>query len=385
MQAKQGSPAISLAVAMMALATLACSLSFGRATPTPTAAPTLFPTPTRARVILPTPPPATLESSPPSPQPSPSPPLEMGSEVLLQDDFSDPTSGWPDDGDEISRRGYEDGGYIIEILELPEDAEGWVQVSSYEATFDDVVVEVDARWLGGSADNAFGIVCRYQDIDNFVRLVISSDGYSLVEQQKAGESIPLADWAEAVDWDPVPTQHHLRADCVGNRFRLYVDDTLVADVAGDGPSEGEVGLIVSAYQPEGTRIRFDNLVVRRPPTEATAGPAIANVAFSRDVTSDSQPIEPATTFPAGTTGIYASFDYSGFEEVREVYSVWLLDGEPEVSGVVGWNEPTPAGRTYIYLQYEDGIPSGQWEWALYVDDAYLGGGTFRVLEPLPTG
>ncbi|RMF32119.1 MAG: hypothetical protein D6759_08930, partial [Chloroflexi bacterium] len=320
----------------------------------------------------------------PPPTPLPSTPAPA-SDILLQDDFSDPTSGWPDDGDEISRRGYEDGGYVIEVLKLPEGAEGWMQVSPYEATFDDVVVEVDARWLGGSADNAFGIVCRYQDIDNFVRLVISSDGYSLVERQEAGESIPLADWTEAVDWDPVPTQHHLRADCVGDRFRLYVDGTLIADVVGDGPSEGQIGLVVSAYQPEGTRIRFDNLVVRRPPTGATMGPAIANVAFSLDVTPDAQPIEPATTFTTDATEVYASFDYSGFEGVREVYSVWLLNGEPEVSGVIRWDEATPTGRTYIYLQYEDGIPAGEWEWALYVGDVYLGGGTFTVVEPHPTG
>ena len=172
---------------------------------------------------------------------------------------------------------------------------------------------------------------------------------------------------------------------MGDRFRLYVDGTLIADVVGDGPSEGKIGLVVSAYQPEGTRIRFDNIVVRRPSTGTTGGPAIANVLFSSDVTPDAQPIEPTTTFSADTTEVYASFDFSGFEGVQEVYSVWSLDGEPVVSGTVPWDEPAPSGRTYIYLQYEDGIPAGEWEWALYAGDVYLGGGTFRVVEPRPTG
>ena len=42
---------------------------------------------------------------------------------------------------------------------------------------EDLRIEVDVSKQNGPDDNAFGVLCRYQDPENFYYFLISSDGF----------------------------------------------------------------------------------------------------------------------------------------------------------------------------------------------------------------
>ena len=94
-------------------------------------------------------------------------------EVVFQDDFSRPVSGWDRYNDPTYSSDYYEGGYRIHVLEPNTDA--W---ASPRLDLADVQIEVDATKLGGPDDNVFGVLCRYKDSRNFYFFLVSSDGYT---------------------------------------------------------------------------------------------------------------------------------------------------------------------------------------------------------------
>jgi len=184
-----------------------------------------------------------------------------GPNVLFQDDFSDPSSGW--DQIEVSDgiTDYENGYYRMKVN--TEESDIWANPG---LNFTDVVVEVDAVKVAGPDDNDLGIICRYQDISNFYFLIISSDGYYGIgkvfngEQELIGMDQMYPD--EAIKQGN--STNHIKADCVGSRLVLHANGTKVADVEDSSFSSGDVGLIAGTFAEAGTDIHFDNFVVKNP-------------------------------------------------------------------------------------------------------------------------
>jgi hypothetical protein len=212
---------------------------------------TRTPAPTRTRQPTWTPPVAPASVTP----------AYRAEDVIFRDDFSDPGSGW----DRVSNSGgltnYWDETYRI-VVDKPQ--------SDYRAnpgeTFADVRVEVDAFKAGGPDDNDFGLICRYQDVDNFYALLISSDGYYAISKFVDGE-------LDLIDLDSMQTSdsilqgaatNHIRADCVGTTLRLYANGVLLQEAQDSDYAEGDVGLIAGTFELPGADIRFDNFVVVSP-------------------------------------------------------------------------------------------------------------------------
>lgn len=181
--------------------------------------------------------------------------------VLFSDDFSSPPSGWG-----IWNRGgasveYHGGGLRILINEAQYDF--W---SVAGQKFADAVIEVDATKLAGPDDNDFGILCRYQDKDNFYMLVTSSDGYYGIAKMKGGQySMIGADQLQYSD-SIIRGQatNRLRADCVGRDLRLTANGTLLMEARDTDFTSGDVGVLAGAYDEQGVDVLFDNFVVKKP-------------------------------------------------------------------------------------------------------------------------
>ena len=77
------------------------------------------------------------------------------SDVLFQDDFSDPSSGWDRVVTETGETDYMDGVYRIYANQPGTDI--WATPGLH---FTDVRIEVDAAKVGGPDDNDFGVICR---------------------------------------------------------------------------------------------------------------------------------------------------------------------------------------------------------------------------------
>jgi hypothetical protein len=111
------------------------------------------------------------------------------------------------------------------------------------------------------------VICRYQDLQNFYFLIISSDGYGGIGIIQDGDQRIISDEAELLPNDAIRQGNvtsFIRAECGGNRLSLYADGTLIASVQDDTFASGDVGLLAGTYDEPGTDVHFDNFVVTAP-------------------------------------------------------------------------------------------------------------------------
>lgn len=182
--------------------------------------------------------------------------------ILFKDDFSDPSSGWETWNEPSgSMVAYQNGGLRIYIAEKQYDF--WSRPGKRVS---DVRLEVDAIKLGGPDDNDFGVICRYQDRDNFYAFLASSDGYAGILKVKDGKymiiSGPQMTYSEAIRKGAA--QNHLRADCNGENLILYANGQIILEVQDQEFKTGEIGLIAGTGETAGTDLYFDNFWAYKP-------------------------------------------------------------------------------------------------------------------------
>ncbi len=238
---------------MLVLTLLAAPLLLAACTPAPAPA---EPSPTpRVLLTLPLPTPV-----PPTPTPTPTPiPPER---ILFQDDFSDPNSGWTRFKAEWGISDYINGRYRIGVGLAYTDL--WANPG---LDFTDVRIEVDAQAVAGSEYNSFGVLCRYQDDQNFYFFILSNAGYYAIIKMIDGEQYQLTPERQLAVRGiirPGSQVNRVQAECVGDHLRLYANGHLLAEVQDDTFAHGDVGLIAGAFTDAGVIVEFDNFVVLRP-------------------------------------------------------------------------------------------------------------------------
>jgi hypothetical protein len=181
--------------------------------------------------------------------------------VLFQDDFSDPSSGWDSVTAAEGITDYADGVYRIFVNTINSDV--WANPG---LEFSDVRVEVDASKAGGDDDNDFGLICRYLDPENFYFLIVSSDGYYGIGKVAGGQQELIG--SESMLPSELILQggatNRLRADCLGSKLSLYVNDQFLTQVEDADFTSGDVGLIAGSIASPGVDIHFDNFRVLKP-------------------------------------------------------------------------------------------------------------------------
>jgi hypothetical protein len=181
---------------------------------------------------------------------------------LFQDNFSDESCGWEDIfNDETGISDYDQGGFRLRV-----DQEQFDYWANPNVSFSDVVIEVDARKIGGPDDNDFGVICRYVDNQNFYFFIVASDGFYAIGKSVSGDYTYIgSDFMEPTDAVlGGDASNHLRADCAGSTLRLYANGNLLKEVTDSTFTSGDVGLIAGTFDTPGTDILFDNFVVRAP-------------------------------------------------------------------------------------------------------------------------
>ncbi len=183
------------------------------------------------------------------------------SNILFEDDFSDTSSGWDRVDVDEQTTDYANGVYRILVNE--DNTDVWANPG---LSYNDVRIEVDATKAGGSDDNDFGVICRYQDVENFYYFVISSDGYYGIFKTVNGEQI-LIGTENMPPSDAIKlgnTTNHLSAECVGNKLSMYANGVKLDEFEDTDFTSGDVGLIAGTYDTPGTEIHFDNFEVLQP-------------------------------------------------------------------------------------------------------------------------
>lgn len=181
--------------------------------------------------------------------------------VLFADDFSNPVSGWDVRNEADAITDYRDGEFVIFVGKI--NTTLW---STANRSMTDLSVDVNARQVAGTDDNLFGIICRYQDAQNFYRFVIGGNGFAGITKRANGQVSVLSGQAltrsDAVNRGLAT--NHLRAVCNGDQLTLYVNDQLVSQVTDDEFPSGEFGLLASSGNVPGTEIHFDDSLVTQP-------------------------------------------------------------------------------------------------------------------------
>jgi S1-C subfamily serine protease len=180
-------------------------------------------------------------------------------QTLFSDDFSNPDSGWDNINVRTGATQYGNGQYNITVV--PPRTLVW---GTAKKNFDDVFIQVNAKPINYNGDEDVGILCRYQDSENFYALEVSEDGYYSIWKIQNGERIILIDWQPSYDIPQGGEEVALSAACVGNQLGLAVNGQLIAETRDDSFASGDVGLIAGTWETGGFTVGFDNYIVKKP-------------------------------------------------------------------------------------------------------------------------
>ena len=186
-------------------------------------------------------------------------------DALFFDDFEeDPACGW---------LLYDDSGLVAEIvdgqMQISTSQPGKIAWTNPNRTFDDLVVRVRTRQMAGPDDNAYGVICRYVDQENFYIFLISGDGFYAIGKYESGRPqirYLTGDgayvYSEAINQGQA--NNDIEASCIGDELRLTVNGLRLATVTDDAFPAGDIGLGTSTLDPGTAVIRFDNIRVQAP-------------------------------------------------------------------------------------------------------------------------
>ena len=192
---------------------------------------------------------------------SPTPQTAAVQGILFTDDFSNTNSGWDRQRNTDGIMDYENDHYLIQV-----DRPNNYYFTNPSKSFTDVRVEVEAYRESGELDNDFGVICRYQGINDFYAGLISSDGYYGIFKVKGGDYsiLGMDAMAKSPAIKPDPEKNLLRMDCKGPNLTLYVN-SIQLDTRQDADfTSGDVGLIAGTYRNPGLKVIFDNFIVMQP-------------------------------------------------------------------------------------------------------------------------
>jgi hypothetical protein len=184
--------------------------------------------------------------------------------ALFFDNFSSTASGWTRLQNEATISDYAQNYYRMFIKDP-----GFLLIANPGKSFDgDVSIEVDARKIGGSNDNYFGVLCHYQNPDNYYIFLITSDGYSGIAMRQDGQDTLISPGLKFLKMDGIKkgnSTNHIRADCIGETLALYANGKQVSLAYNQILTGGDVGLAVRSGRVTGeTDIRFENFIVNKP-------------------------------------------------------------------------------------------------------------------------
>lgn len=196
------------------------------------------------------------EAAPMEPPPTTEPEPVAAAPASFTDDFSDPGTGWEVFANAAASAGYEDGEYVMRILD-----------SAFYATADSgrrveaAVVRVTARNPARTTNAGIGIICRYRGADDYFVLAIGTDGSAAILRRDDGELRVLTGggaWLRSPRVAVGAERYELVADCRGDRLRLSVDGERVVSTPASSPA-GRVGLFAAGP----AEIRFDDFVAEQ--------------------------------------------------------------------------------------------------------------------------
>jgi len=244
--------------------------------------PTLSPAPLASAV----PSPVSVAETPPTTAPAPS-----DANVLYQDDFTNPATGWSEDKFDNYFIGYHEPEYYH--IEVTSSNSKTTVFEPQKQNFDDATIELDVLTVSAKTasdgDFRYGLVFRRSG-DQFYAFTISPRSKKWFALKSSPNELTVL--AEGTDNNlhDLDTDDVLRVDVQGSNFLFHINDEVIGEASDPDYTSGEIGFYVESFDSPNTHIHFDNLVIRNLEMPETTD-AESAVLYQDDFTN------PATSWP----------------------------------------------------------------------------------------
>ena len=148
------------------------------------------------------------------------------------------------------------------VLEINQNAQVVMNVSSQDNYLDDVDVSVETEWLEGGGLGSYGIMVRMNRTGGYGFAIVPNQGYAVTRWGGVGglgggtPAVPLIDLTESTVVIN-RGRNSLQVKTEGAKLSFFVNTTLLAEVSDSTFRSGRVGLFVGA----GEQVAFDDLVI----------------------------------------------------------------------------------------------------------------------------
>jgi uncharacterized protein YgiM (DUF1202 family) len=182
--------------------------------------------------------------------------------VLYQDNFTNPTSGWPEAKFDNYFVGYHEPEYYhIEIDGPNYRAPVFVPgKKSYGDVTIQVEVQTNSTKTAATGDFAYGIAFRRSGDQYYVFEISPRSQKWMFLKSSPSALTTLAEGADSslhlADADDL-----LRVDAQGSTFSLHINDRLVAQISDSDYASGEIGFYVQTFDGKQAHIHFDELTI----------------------------------------------------------------------------------------------------------------------------
>ncbi len=179
-------------------------------------------------------------------------------QVLVFEDSFDQEGIWDSRNLNVGRFGYENGWFQIYI----DKPDSFIYVPAPVLPAKDVRLEVDISKRSGAVFDEAGVFCRLQLEGGHYELMFSAEARTSAIYRVNGDeyvAIGRAVLPPEIKLNSGVKPNHLRAECVGSKLRLFVNDWLTLETQDSNFEGGWVGLAAGT----GTKVTeltadFDN-------------------------------------------------------------------------------------------------------------------------------
>ncbi len=195
---------------------------------------------------------------------TPSAAVVSSNNVLYDDNFTNPTSGWPEAKFDNYFIGYHEPEYYhIEIDSPNYRAPVFVPgKKSYEDATIQVEVQTNSTKTAATGDFAYGIAFRRSGDQYYVFAISPRSQKWMFLKSSPSALTTLAEGADnslhLADADDL-----LRVDAQGSTFSLHINDRLVAQISDSDYADGEVGFYVQTFDGKQAHIHFDQIIIQK--------------------------------------------------------------------------------------------------------------------------
>jgi hypothetical protein len=192
-------------------------------------------------------------------------PLQPQTQVLYQDDLTNPASGWPEENYDNYYIGYHEPEYYHVQVQSTND-KTLVPVPG-KPEFGDATIEVkvytDLNNTAPEGDYLYGIAFRRSGNQYYVFAISPpTQKWYLLKNSSNSITILREGTDDSIQGTSLGTQDTLRVDVKGSSFFLHINDHFVEQFSDPDYSSGEVGLFVQTFDRDRIHAHFNSITIR---------------------------------------------------------------------------------------------------------------------------